>query len=136
MSKSVNQCLIIGNVGKDPETRVLENGIKVSSFSVATSTGGYKKQDGTDVPEKTSWHNIVCWRNLSDIAEKYIHKGDKVTVFGAISYREYEIDGVKKYMTDILAYDIILGGKPEGQRPPVQASDAPTQEYFPPMQPF
>ena len=58
MSKSVNQCLIIGNVGKDPETRTLDNGVKVSTFSVATSTGGYKKQDGTDVPEKTSWHNM------------------------------------------------------------------------------
>lgn len=137
MSKSVNQCLIIGNVGKDPETRVLDNGIKVSSFSVATSTGGYKKQDGTEVPEKTSWHNIVCWRNLAELAEKYIHKGDKVTIFGNISYREYEKDGVKKYMTDIMAYDIVLGGRPEsnGQRPPVQASDVPAPEDFPPMQP-
>lgn len=137
MSKSVNQCLIIGNVGKDPETRVLDNGIRVSTFSVATSTGGYKKQDGTEVPEKTSWHSIVCWRNLAEIAEKFIHKGDKVTIFGTISYREYEKDGAKRYMTDIVAHDIVLGGRPEscGQHEPIQSSDAPTRDDFPPMQP-
>lgn len=136
MSKSVNQCLIIGNVGKDPETRTLDNGVKVSTFSVATSTGGYKKQDGTDVPEKTSWHNIVAWRGIADIAEKYIHKGDKVTVFGTISYREYEKDGIKRYITDILAYDIVLEGrsKSSSSRPAITESDAPQQSDFPPMQ--
>ena len=135
MSKSVNQCLIIGNVGKDPETRTLDNGVKVSTFSVATSTGGYKRQDGTDVPEKTSWHSIVAWRGLAEIAEKYIRKGDKVTVFGTISYREYEKDGIRRYVTDILAYDIVLGGRPESPsaRPALTESDAPQQSDFPPI---
>lgn len=134
MSKSVNQCLIIGNVGKDPEIKTFDNGIKVASFSVATSTGGYKKQDGTDVPEKTSWHNIVAWRGLADIAEKYIHKGDKLTVFGSISYREYEKDGIKRYATDILAYDLVLMGKPDtNTKPPITASDMPSHDDFPPM---
>ena len=108
MSKSVNQVILIGNVGKEPEIRVFENGIKVATFSVATSTGGYKKQDGTDVPEKTSWHNIIAWRGLADISEKFVHKGDKLTVIGSISYREYEKDGVKKFITDILASDLVL----------------------------
>lgn len=134
MSKSVNQCLIIGNVGKDPEIKTFDNGIKVASFSVATSTGGYKKQDGTDVPEKTSWHNIVAWRGLADIAEKYIHKGDKLTVFGSISYREYEKDGIKRYATDILAYDLVLMGKSDtNAKPPITASDMPSHDDFPPM---
>lgn len=135
MSKSVNQCLIIGNVGKDPETRVLDNGVKVSTFSVATSTGGYRKQDGTDVPEKTSWHNVVAWRGLSDIAEKYIRKGDKVTIFGTINYREYEKDSVKRYITDIVAYDIVLNGKNDNPnaKPPITANDMPTQADFPPL---
>lgn len=133
MSKSVNQCLIIGNVGKDPEIKTFDNGIKVASFSVATSTGGYKKQDGTDVPEKTSWHNIVAWRGLADIAEKYIHKGDKLTVFGSISYREYEKDGIKRYATDILAYDLVLMGKADtNTKPSITASDMPVREDFPP----
>lgn len=136
MSKSVNQVTLIGNIGKDPEIRTLDNGVKVATFSLATSTGGFKKQDGTDVPEKTSWHNIVCWRGLADLAEKFVKKGDKLTVFGSISYREYEKDEVKRYATDIIAYDIVLMGKSEqvSTRPP-QLSEADIPEYFPPMTP-
>ena len=132
MSKSVNQVILIGNVGKEPEIRVFENGIKVATFSVATSTGGYKKQDGTDVPEKTSWHNIVAWRGLADISEKFIHKGDKLTVIGSISYREYEKDGVKKFITDILASDLVLMGKSDAStKPPITANDIPSNESNP-----
>ena len=134
MSKSICQVLIIGNCGKDPDVRTLENGAKVATFSVATSTGGYTKNDGTAVPEKTSWHNVIAWRGLAEIAEKYLHKGDKVTIMGTISYREYEKDGIKHYITDILAYDIILMGKSETSRPTVTSSDAPAREDFPPMQ--
>lgn len=134
MSKSVNQCLIIGNCGKEPEIKVFENGVKAAVFSVATSTGGYKKQDGTEVPEKTQWHSIIAWRGLAEITEKYIHKGDKVTVFGTIQYREYEKDGMKRYVTDILAYDIVLCGKNESSgRPSVTANDIPVQSDFPVM---
>lgn len=132
MSKSVNQVILIGNVGKEPEIRVFENGIKVATFSVATSTGGYKKQDGTDVPEKTSWHNIVAWRGLADISEKFIHKGDKITVIGSISYREYEKDGVKKFITDILASDLVLMGKSDtSTKPPITANDIPSNDFHP-----
>lgn len=136
MSKSVNQVTLIGNIGKDPEIRTLDNGVKVATFSLATSTGGFKKQDGTDVPEKTSWHNVVCWRGLADLAEKFVKKGDKLTVFGSISYREYEKDGVKRYATDIIAYDVVLMGKSEqvSTRPP-QLSEADIPEDFPPMPP-
>ena len=136
MSKSIRQVLIIGNCGKDPEVRTLENSVKVATFSVATSTGGYTKQDGTEVPEKTSWHNIVAWRGLAEITEKYLHKGDKVTIMGTISYREYEKDGIKHYVTDILAYDIVLMGKSENSIsiPHVTSSDVPAREDFPPMQ--
>lgn len=136
MSKSVNQVTLIGNIGKDPEIRTLDNGVKVATFSLATSTGGFKKQDGTDVPEKTSWHNVVCWRGLADLAEKFVKKGDKLTVFGSISYREYEKDGVKRYATDIIAYDLVLMGKSEttSTRPP-QLSEADIPEDFPPMPP-
>ena len=136
MSKSVNQVTLIGNIGKDPEIRTLDNGVKVATFSLATSTGGFKKQDGTDVPEKTSWHNVVCWRGLADLAEKFVKKGDKLTVFGSISYREYEKDGVKRYATDIIAYDVVLMGKSEttSTRPP-QLSEADIPEDFPLMPP-
>ena len=137
MSKSLNQAILIGHVGKDPDVRTLDGGIKVATFSLATSTGGYKKQDGTDVPEKTQWHNIVCWRGLADLCEKFVRKGDRLTILGTIGYREYEKDGQKRYTTDIVAYDLLLSGKADnpGARPPVTAADAPVQSDFPPMPP-
>ena len=137
MSKSLNQAILIGNVGKDPDVRTLDGGIKVATFSLATSTGGYKKQDGTDVPEKTQWHNIVCWRSLADVCEKFVRKGDRLTILGTIGYREYEKDGQKRYATDIVAYDLLLSGKADNPnaRPPVTAAGAPAQSDFPPMPP-
>lgn len=133
MSKSINQVILFGNVGKDPEIRVLEGGVKVATFSLATSTGGYKKNDGTDVPEKTQWHNIVAWRGLADISERFVKKGDKILIQGSVSYRNYEDkDGVKRYTTDILAYDITLCGKPESKSS-FSSDNAPTRDDFPPM---
>lgn len=137
MSKSLNQAILLGHVGKDPDVRTLDGGIKVATFSLATSTGGYKKQDGTDVPEKTQWHNIVCWRGLADVCEKFVRKGDRLAILGTIGYREYEKDGQKRYATDIIAYDLLLSGKVDSQnaRPSVTAADAPVQSDFPPMPP-
>lgn len=138
MSKSLNQAILIGHVGKDPDVRTLDGGIKVATFSLATSTGGYKKQDGTDVPERTQWHNIVCWRSLADLCEKFVRKGDRLTILGTIGYREYEKDGQKRYATDIIAYDLLLSGRTDNPnaRPPVTAAaDAPAQSDFPPMPP-
>lgn len=123
MSKSVNECLLIGNVGKDPEIKQVAN-TEVAEFTLATSQGGYKKQDGTEVPERTQWHRIVAWRGLAAIS-KYIHKGDKVIVKGTIEYREYEKDGVKRYVTDIVATDIVLTTKSDGGRPPLTQADIP-----------
>lgn len=133
MSKSINQCLLVGNVGRDPETRTLDGGTRVATFSLATSTGGYKRSDGTDVPEKTQWHNIVCWRGLADVAARCVRKGDRLTVLGTITYHDYETaDGGKRRATDILAYDIVLGGNPgTGTRPAPTEGDAPTRDDFP-----
>lgn len=138
MSKSVNEVLLIGNAGKDPEIKQVAN-TEVAQFTLATSQGGYKKQDGTEIPEKTSWHQIVAWRGLATVC-KFIHKGDKVIVKGSIDYREYEKEGVKHYVTDIVANDIILTTKGEGGRPPLTANDVPpaqgnqgNQAPFPPQ---
>lgn len=109
MSKSLNQVILIGNIGKDAEIRTLDNGVKVASFSLATSEGGYTTKEGKEVPEKTQWHNVVAWRNLASLAEKVAKKGEKLTVIGSISYREYEKDGAKRYATDIIADNIIWG---------------------------
>jgi len=133
MSKSINECLLIGNAGQDPKiTQVSDT--EVAQFSLATSQGGFKKQGGTEVPERTQWHSIVAWRGLATVC-KYIHKGDKVIVKGMINYREYEKDGVKHYVTDIVASDIVLTTKGEGGRPPLTVNDVPAQTSQP-QQPF
>lgn len=133
MSKSKNLVLLTGNVGNDPKVNALENGIKVATFSLATSTGGYTSKEGKEIPEVTQWHNIVAWRSLAELSEKFIHKGDKIEIIGTIQYREYEKDGQKRYVTDIVASDIILsGGKSESNKPPMPSVDnMPTPDMMP-----
>ena len=133
MSKSKNLVLLTGNVGNDPKVNALENGIKVATFSLATSTGGYTSKEGKEIPEVTQWHNIVAWRGLAELSEKFVHKGDKIEIIGTIQYREYEKDGQKRYVTDIVASDIILsGGKSESNKPPMPSVDnMPTPDMMP-----
>ena len=101
---SLNKVMLIGNVGKDPDVRYLDNGVAVASLVLATSERGYKLQNGTEVPERTEWHNIVLWRGLAETAEKYVHKGDKLYIEGKIRSRSYDDqNGVKRYITEIFA---------------------------------
>lgn len=105
----VNKVILLGNLGKDPVVKQLENGIAVATFSLATSER-FKDKEG-NVQEKTEWHNIVLWRGLAEVAEKYLHKGDKVYIEGKITTRSYEQDGVKKYLTEIVAETMkLIGG--------------------------
>ena len=76
----INKVILIGNMGKNPETKTFENGSKKVSFTLAT-TEIYKDKDGTR-KELTEWHNVVCWRTLADFAEKYLAKGRKIYVEG------------------------------------------------------
>ena len=86
---SLNKLMLIGHVGKDPDIRILEAGSKVATFSFATTEKGYTLANGTQVPERTEWHNIVVWRGLADVVEKYVHKGDKLYLEGKIRTRSY-----------------------------------------------
>jgi len=105
----VNKVILIGNVGKDPEVRYLEGGVAVAKFSLAT-TEVYKNKEGQKV-ETTEWHNIVMWRALAEIAEKWVRKGNKLYIEGKIRTRSYEQDGQKKWFTDIVADQMqMLGG--------------------------
>jgi len=111
---SVNKAILVGNVGKDPEVRYLEKGVAVANFSLATTEKGFTMQNGTQVPERTEWHNIVAWRGLAELAEKYIRKGSQLYVEGKIQTRSWEKDGIKRYTTEIYADTInLLGKKPE-----------------------
>jgi single-strand DNA-binding protein len=129
---SINKVLLIGNVGKDPEVKYYENGGVVANFSVATTERGYTAVNGTQVPDRTEWHNIVLWRGLAEIAEKYIHKGSKVYIEGKIRTRSYDDQqGNKRYVTEVWGDTLeLLDRRPDsgqgGGRPPLpDASMAP-----------
>ena len=101
---SVNKVILIGNVGKDPDVRYLDSGVAVATFSLATTERGYTLQNGTQVPDRTEWHNIVLWRGLAQTAEKYVHKGDKLYIEGKIKSRSYdEQNGIKRTIVEIFA---------------------------------
>ncbi len=107
----VNKVLLIGNLGKDPEVRSLESGAKVASFSLAT-TESYKNKDGQKV-DQTEWHNIVMWRGLAEVAEKYLKKGSQIYLEGKIRSRSWDDkEGNKRYTTEIIADTFtMLGSK-------------------------
>ncbi|MDR0395211.1 MAG: single-stranded DNA-binding protein [Tannerella sp.] len=101
---SLNKVILIGNVGKDPDVRYFDNGNAVAKFTLATSERGYKLANGTEVPERTEWHNIVATRDHAQFAEKHIKKGSLLYVEGKIRSRSYDDkDGNKRYMTEIYA---------------------------------
>ena len=97
---SVNKVILVGNVGKDPEVRHLDSGVAVANFPLATSES-YTAKNGDKVTT-TEWHNIVLWRGLADVAEKYVTKGRQLYIEGRIRTRSYDDkDGNKKYITEI-----------------------------------
>lgn len=130
---SINRITLLGNVGGDPDVRVLDGGVKVASFTLATTERSYTKRDGTVVPERTEWHNIVLWRGLADIADKYIRKGSKLYIEGPLRTRSYEDrNGVKQRIAEVYADNIeLLGSQPQQQ--PQQS--APAQPISQPQQP-
>ncbi|MEP2025297.1 MAG: single-stranded DNA-binding protein [Reichenbachiella sp.] len=112
----VNKVILLGNLGKDPEVRHLENGRAVANFSIATSET-YKNKQGEKVTN-TEWHNVVLWTPLAEIAEKYLNKGNQVYIEGKLTSRSYEDkEGVTKYITEVVGREMtLLGGpsRPEG----------------------
>ena len=122
---SVNKVILLGNVGRDPEVRYLDNGVAVATFSLATTERGYTLQNGTQVPDRTEWHNVVLWRGLAETAEKYVHKGDKLYIEGKIRTRSYDDQtGAKRYVTGIFA-DTMEMLTPKSASAPANASFAP-----------
>ena len=133
---SLNKVQLIGNVGKDPDVRYLDSGIAVATFPLATTERGYTLANGTQVPERTEWHNIVLWRGLAETAEKYIHKGDKLYIEGKICSRSYDDqNGIKRYVVEIFGDNMemvpprpVQGGQPQpmvpNQQPAVSAQPA------------
>ena len=107
-----NKVQLIGNLGMDPEIKDLNNGRKMARFSLATSDF-HLDSTGNKVKE-TQWHNIVAWGNTAMITEKYLKKGKEVAIEGKLIHRSYEDkEGVKKYITEIVANELMLMGKKE-----------------------
>lgn len=137
---ALNKVMLIGNVGKKPEVRYLEKSTpgsaKVATFSLAT-TERYKAKDGT-VKEATEWHNIVAWRGLADLCEKYVEKGSPLFIEGRIRSRSWDgQDGQKHYITEIEARNIELLGRRQGsqqQVPPPTPDEDTAPKELPPLE--
>ena len=128
----VNKVILIGNLGRDPEVRYTESKIPVASFSIAT-TETYKDRNTGDRKDITEWHNIVLWRGLAEIAEKYLRKGSQVYIEGKLRTRSWEKDGVTRYTTEIVADNMTMLGGRSSEAPPhpvdtygSQSSQSPT----------
>lgn len=126
---SVNKVILIGNVGQDPQVRYLEGGIAVATFSLATTERGYKTQNGAVVPDRTDWHNIVAWRGLAEIIEKYVRKGSSLYIEGKIRTRSWDDqNGVKRYTTEVYVDNMeLLNRKGES----VHSTESTTHQHQP-----
>ena len=121
----VNKIILIGNVGKTPDVHHLEDGTAVARFSLATSET-WKDKSG-EKKQETQWHAITAWRQLAELAEKYITKGMQIYLEGKVTYRTYDDkDGNKRYTTEIIAQEIrFLGSKPKEDHHDTKPDESP-----------
>ena len=115
MSGSVNKVILIGNLGKDPEVKRFENGAVIASFSIATSESYVDKQSG-EKKEITDWHDVVLWRGLAEVAEKYLHKGTKIYVEGKLKKRSWQDkEGNTRYSTEVVGDEMTILSRQENK---------------------
>lgn len=108
MANSVNKVILVGNLGKDPEIRMLESGTKVATFSMAT-TEKFKDKVTGEQRSQTDWHNIVMWRNMAELAEKYLRKGMQIYLEGKLRTRSWQDkDGNNRYTTEVVAESMVM----------------------------
>jgi single-strand DNA-binding protein len=103
----VNKVILVGRLGRDPEVRNLDSGVSVANFTVATSES-YRDKTTGEKKEITEWHNVVLWRGLADVAQKYLHKGDLVYIEGKLRTRSWEKEGVTRYTTEVIADNMTM----------------------------
>lgn len=139
---SVNKVILIGNVGQDPKVTYYDGGNCVAQLSLATTERGYTLQNGTQVPDRTDWHNLVFRNRLGEIVDKYVHKGDKLYVEGKIRTRSYDDQkGIQRYITEIFVDNMEMltprGASAPGVAAPQQgasqATAAPVQQNAQPQ---
>lgn len=120
-------------MGRDPEVKVLTGGNAVAEFSLATSTGGYTTKDGREVPQKTQWHRIKAFGAITSAIERYVKKGSTIYVEGRIEYSEYEKNGEKRQVTEIILEDMSMCSQPASTQSAPQAAPQPTYQQPQPM---
>lgn len=119
----INKVILIGNVGADPEVRALEGGVKVARLRIATTERIYNRQT-QETKEHTEWHNVTLWRNLADVADRFIRKGSQVYIEGSLRTRDWtDKDGNKRYATEIVANDLKMLGR-RGDAPASRADNS------------
>ena len=120
----INKAILLGNVGRDPEVKSLPSGMRLATFSLATTDRRSKDENGNP---RTEWHNIVAWDRLVDVVENYVTKGKQLYIEGQIRTRKYEVDGQTKYRTEVHVRELeLLGG---GGRPSSGGADRDTQDH-------
>ena len=131
MAKSVNKVILIGNLGKDPEVKYTPQGTAVAKFTLATNER-FKDKQG-EWQDRTEWHNITCWARLAEIAGEYLKKGRSVYIEGSLRTDSWDDKqtGQKKYMTNIVANDLVLlgGGRAEGLQGESQVRRGGSEKY-------
>jgi single-strand DNA-binding protein len=128
MAGSVNKVILIGNLGKDPEVRRLESGAVVANFPLATSET-YTDRNTGEKKENTDWHDIVLWRGLAEIAEKYVRKGTKVYIEGKLKKRSWQDkEGNTRYTTEVLADEMTILSRPENADRPEPQQPYPSND--------
>ena len=122
MARGINKVILVGNLGRDPETRYMPSGGAVTNVSIATSKG-WKDKDSGEQKERTEWHRIVFFNKLAEIAGEYLKRGSKVYIEGELRTRNWEKDGQKHYTTEVVASEMQMldsrgemggGGSPSG----------------------
>ena len=125
MARGINKVILIGNLGRDPQTRYTQDGRAVTNFSIATSESWKDKQSG-EQQERTEWHNIVCFARLGEIAGEYLRKGSKVYIEGRLQTRKWQDkEGHDRYTTEIIANDMQML---DGRAGAGDAPDAPPRQ--------
>jgi single-strand DNA-binding protein len=130
----VNKVILVGHLGKDPEVRTLDNGTKVARFSLAT-TESYKDKNTGNRVDNTEWHNIVVWRALADICERFLKKGSQIYIEGKLQTRSYEKDNITRYSTEIVARDMTMLGRKSDNPAGQQEGNQGANNYSPQSQP-
>jgi single-strand DNA-binding protein len=114
MARGVNKVILVGNLGKDPESRYMPNGKAVTNFSVATTDSWKDKQTG-EQREQTEWHNIVMYERLAEVAAEYLKKGSQVYIEGRLRTRKWQDkEGRDRYTTEVIANDMQMLGSRQG----------------------